>query len=263
MFENPSTFWGVPNLNLLGQVGTGEGHAFNLVFSPTPLRPLNIDSDVPFHDRWATEVLLAYDAHDGSLELDTTGPSGGAMTVYEIEANSNFFAADAFHPIFGTVFEADGRHLTETGFGGIPEGVYNLGPVLPPDLSWDQLDTMLNVAFHRPSRTQWLDRRERRGCRHEHQRRAGVPPLYYDRATGNLTMDVTEVPGGVISGYSLRSNSDEMFLPQNYTPFLNTVFTSARGGDVGESNFAGVPAGVYSVGDVLPANFTEEELRSV
>ncbi len=89
------------------------------------------------------------------------------------------------------------------------------------------------------------------------------PPLYYDRATGNLTMDVTEVPGGVISGYNLRSNFDEMFLPQNYTPFLNTVFTSASGGEVGEVNFAGVPAGVYSVGDVLPANFTEEELRSV
>ncbi len=146
MFENPSTFWGVPNLNLLGQVGTGEGHAFNLVFSPTPLRPLNIDSDVPFHDRWATEVSLAYDARDGSLELDTTGPSGGAMTVYEIQANNNFFEANAFQPVFGTVFEADGRHLSETGFGGIPEGVYNLGPVLPPDLSLEQLDTMLNVA---------------------------------------------------------------------------------------------------------------------
>lgn len=93
------------------------------------------------------------------------------------------------------------------------------------------------------------------------QARRGVDlPAYYDVETGNLTIDTTNVIGGVSIGYVI---SPGVFRPENFTPFMNTPFINASNRSVGESNFQGVPGGVYSLGDILLPGLTEQELIDI
>ncbi len=84
-------------------------------------------------------------------------------------------------------------------------------------------------------------------------------PLYYDVRTGNVTVDATEVNGGVFTGYGLRIPFDG-FLIENWTPFMNTFFADGTSRGFGESSFSGVSPGVYSLGNVISAGLSEEEL---
>ncbi len=92
-------------------------------------------------------------------------------------------------------------------------------------------------------------------------------PLYYDPATGNLTLDATEVPTGQIYGYSMElaplgfdpvAAGMPQFRPDNFTPFLETLWSGADDYSAGEVNFNGIPAGVYSLGDLLPPGLERE-----
>ena len=84
-------------------------------------------------------------------------------------------------------------------------------------------------------------------------------PLYYDVRTGNVTVDTTEVTGGVLTGYVLTVPFDG-FIVDNFTPFMDTFFFTANERVVGESQFSGISPGVYSLGNVIPAGLLEEEL---
>lgn len=84
-------------------------------------------------------------------------------------------------------------------------------------------------------------------------------PLYYDVRTGNLTVDTTNVTGGVLTAYAFGIPFDG-FIVDNFTPFMDTFFFTATERVVGESHFSGIPPGVYSLGDVIPAGLLEEEL---
>ncbi len=98
-------------------------------------------------------------------------------------------------------------------------------------------------------------------------------PLYYDPATGNLTIDATDLPGGRFSGYTLDFNYDgfgpfdpaeaglQPIRADEYTPFMSTFWFSTTEWSLGESKISGsgVPAGVYSIGNVLPAGLTRDE----
>ena len=89
-------------------------------------------------------------------------------------------------------------------------------------------------------------------------------PLYYDVNTGNATIDLTNVFGGETAGYAISwSTCDEpciAFRPENHTPFMGGVFVGSLTDSIGENNFSGVPAGVYSLGDVFPVALSEQEL---
>lgn len=91
-------------------------------------------------------------------------------------------------------------------------------------------------------------------------------PFYYDAATGNATVDLTNVFGGESAGYGFGYSAAVCESPcvplraENHTPFMGGAFTQSTAALVGESNFAGVSAGVYSLGDILPIGLTEQEL---
>jgi hypothetical protein len=84
-------------------------------------------------------------------------------------------------------------------------------------------------------------------------------PLYYDVRTGNVTVDTTNVIGGVLTGYFFQIPFDG-FLFDNYTPFMDSFFVDRTERVLGESNLSGISPGVYSLGNVVPAALSEEEL---
>ena len=87
-------------------------------------------------------------------------------------------------------------------------------------------------------------------------------PLFYDAASGNVTIDTTNVFGGELAGWAwvVPCEPCDAFIVDEFTPFMNSAFASARGHSIGESNFSGTPGGVYSLGNVLPQGLTEAEL---
>lgn len=84
-------------------------------------------------------------------------------------------------------------------------------------------------------------------------------PLYYDFRNGNVTVDTTEVHGSSMIGYGFRVPFDG-FLIENWTPFMDTFFISGTEREFGETNMGGISPGVYSLGNVIPAGLSEEEL---
>ena len=92
-------------------------------------------------------------------------------------------------------------------------------------------------------------------------------PLYYDSVTGNATVDLTNVTDGTTAGYTLSvasicNDPCAAFRPENHTPFMGSTFVTANADTIGESNFSGVPGGVYSLGNVFPINLSEAELTA-
>ena len=96
-------------------------------------------------------------------------------------------------------------------------------------------------------------------------------PLYYDVRTGNVTIDTTNVFGGVLLSYSFKLPPDGYRHPEfglldlsyrheNLTPFMDTFFTSTFPKQIGE-NGSGIAPGVYSLGNVLPADLDEQEFQ--
>jgi hypothetical protein len=77
--------------------------------------------------------------------------------------------------------------------------------------------------------------------------------------TGNVTIDTTTVDA--FGGYGFEIPFDG-FIPENFTPFANSLFVSAKSDQLGETNFRGITPGVYSLGNVLPASLTPDELAA-
>ena len=85
-------------------------------------------------------------------------------------------------------------------------------------------------------------------------------PAYYDVATGNLTIDTTNVFEGESIGYGLQWWGTP-FRPENHTPFMDTFFVTSTRGSIGEVNLdSPAPGGVYSLGNILPIGLSEQEL---
>ena len=85
-------------------------------------------------------------------------------------------------------------------------------------------------------------------------------PLYYDVRTGNVTIDLTNVSGGTSIAYRFATINGQL-RPENHTPFTGSSFGSATSREIGETNFAGFPGDVYSVGNIFPDGLTIEELE--
>ncbi len=118
-------------------IGTGTYHVFEPFYSPSPYPALN-DGTVgpPIIDDWAVAARLTYNAATGDLILDSTGELGGTLWSYSLYFNDDMVDVDSFRAVSeGLAPLVDTRAIVEVGFNGIPEGVYNLGPVLPEGLS--------------------------------------------------------------------------------------------------------------------------------
>ncbi len=104
-------------------------------------------------------------------------------------------------------------------------------------------------------------------------------PLYYDPTNGNVTLDVSTIPTGRLGGYVVSLDPDgssldsdgnvveeipydlDGFAIDNFTPFMGTVFYQAKPAAVGETRIEGngIPAGVYSLGNILPVGLSPED----
>ena len=94
--------------------------------------------------------------------------------------------------------------------------------------------------------------------------RLGSLPLYYDARDGNVTIDTTDVAGGVFFAYIITAPPC-CSLPlrhENHTPFMNTTFVDSNPDTIGETNFQELEGGVYSLGAIFPSGLTEDELLS-
>lgn len=92
---------------------------------------------------------------------------------------------------------------------------------------------------------------------------AVVAPIFYDPSTGNLTMDVTNAPGGVMGGYSLKSPGG-LFISSSHTRFVDTQVFTTLPTEIGEAQpFGNLAPGVYSAGNVLPTGMSETQVLDV
>lgn len=125
-----------PYLHHASGIGTGTYYVFEPFYSPSPFPPLN-DPTVgpPVIDNWAEMARLTYNAATGDLILDTTGENGGTLWSYWLYFNEDIVAVDSFSAITELAPLAESRAISEISVNGIPEGVYDLGPVLPEGLS--------------------------------------------------------------------------------------------------------------------------------
>ncbi len=131
-------------------ISTSMYQLFEPFYSPSPHPALN-DPTVgpPTSDNWAEAARLTYNAATGHLMLDSTGEQGGTLWSYTLYFNDDIVDVSSF----SAVTEDPGRVLkpgaiVEVGFSGIPEGVYDLGPVLPEGLSQAAfLDTIHRARF--------------------------------------------------------------------------------------------------------------------
>ena len=92
-------------------------------------------------------------------------------------------------------------------------------------------------------------------------------PLYYDVATGNVTVDTTNISGGEFVGYFFAHPSASRFdfLPENHTPFMPTLLgPTSTHRSIQELSWPNDPLepGVYSIGNILPAGLSRDELMA-
>lgn len=71
-------------------------------------------------------------------------------------------------------------------------------------------------------------------------------PLYYDVATGNATIDLTNVSGGITAAH-----------------IADTGSTSLRSDQIVEVSWEGIPSGNHVLGPILPSGLSLAELLNV
>ena len=131
---------------VLGPLGSRTFHLLQPIYSPSPYPAINVEGVLEV-DRWAQEVSLVYDSGSGHLTLDTQGANGGAIWSYQILLNDTAFRVEDFDPITEELSSVvDASSITETAFGAILEGVYDLGPVLPIGMSGAQFSSTIRRA---------------------------------------------------------------------------------------------------------------------
>ena len=135
----------------IGALGSQTYNPFTPIYAPSPFPALNSGGGVidPGERRWAVEASLWYDPGNGGLTLDTTGPNGGLIWSYQIEFADELIDPNAVQlATDGLLAEVDASSIIEIGSSGIQEGVYRLGNILPPDLSFNDLsDIVTRAAF--------------------------------------------------------------------------------------------------------------------
>ena len=85
--------------------------------------------------------------------------------------------------------------------------------------------------------------------------------LGYNAATGELTLDSQGESGGTIWSYEV-SLLDDLFDVDAFRPVGDGSTASIRPRTINEFGVTGIPAGVYSLGSVLPSELTKDELTS-
>ena len=124
-----------------GRPGTSKFFPFEIDFGQPTGIPIN-DPDLPrLQSAWAESVALRYFAPTGELTLDTTGAQGGYIS--HLVLMGDFLADQAVSPGFD-VWEATDELIY--GLGLLDHGVYELGALLEPGLSPEELTDALSQS---------------------------------------------------------------------------------------------------------------------
>ncbi|REJ67885.1 MAG: hypothetical protein DWQ31_09940 [Planctomycetota bacterium] len=145
--EAAAYFSGNDAFNLwVGQLGT-PGNSFSMIYGPSPLPPINVGNPPTLPASWATEATLTYDTLVGSLELDTTGPNGGAIVGFVLDSATGAFQSSGYTQADPASFaSATATEIFEANQGGIAEGTYDLGPVMATGMTLADVEQVLSSS---------------------------------------------------------------------------------------------------------------------
>ncbi len=242
-----------------------------------------------------------YDVGSGNLTIDTTEVIGGFSIGYTLQfwRPDFLFRPENFTPFMDTFWmDATRGSIGEVNLESpAPGGVYSLGDILPIGMTEQELTD----AFFGPD--QWglpaggpysgraynVSGGLGQGTHHVlkpiyspspfpalngdgdttplFEKWADEVTLEYAATTGELVLDSSGENGGAIWSYRLKLN-EPLFDVEEFTPIIdatsmqrqNSVSDSQK---IVEAGFSGIPMGVYSLGNVLPAGLEEDELSSL
>lgn len=105
---------------------------------------------------WATAhgteaADLIYDRATGDVVLDQSEAAGGVIVNFVLQSDGAFRAPGvASFPYTGQLItdQVDEISQTDPLLAGLPENPFSLGPILPPGLSLDQLESVLSLRVY-------------------------------------------------------------------------------------------------------------------
>lgn len=249
----------------------------------------------------SAQLVFYYDPDTGNVAFDTAGFGEGRISSYRLRlfpGEADFrFRPENHTAVMSTTFkEVDELAIGELSFSTRVGGYLTLGDILPPNLSEAQWLSLNHDEAH--ARETWyqqengpvagawlysdfgsstgaltgevaefvygqLDRPfDNTGDLLDPDKLdwATAATLVYDPATGELTVDTSRGEGaGYISWFILES--DGKFSPENFTPWIESPFTTATSEVIGFAADAMEP-GVYSAGRILAPGMTLNEVRA-
>ena len=94
---------------------------------------------------WATAATLGYDSRTGNIWIDTRGDDGGYVSMYMLETDAGFAAAQHRPIEDGPFTESSSNRLFEA-FNVVEPGKYRLGRVLPQGLTQNEFEQFFTEA---------------------------------------------------------------------------------------------------------------------
>ncbi len=235
-----------------------------------------------------------YDASSGNLTINTTNVHEGTFLGYVLDAlGDGEFRSENHTPIMNApgFVTANNNKVGEANFDGVDGGVYSLGEILPPGLSFEELrDTYFGVdVFGRPGIPSnrevnyYVTGPAGSGIHHllspifspsphvpindetmgptSVDRWATEVSLRYNLLDGTLAIDSTGENGGAIISYSIQLTSPSFDI-ESFQP-IGTLQPVATADNIAEVVFTGIDEGIHSLGPILPTGLTTEEVSAL
>jgi len=209
---------------------------------------------------------LIYDAYTGNVKVDASQAADGVVTSFQLETpTGTFIPANYIGPTggtFGGIYEnvttsvIGDSDLTFTGFSG----VHDFGNICPAGLEQAQWQAYLTTAVYtglpgtgqQQFSLQFIP--------------SPVAELIYDPVTGNVRLDASAGPDGVVTSFQLETPAGT-FVPANYIGLtggtFGGIYENVTASVIGDSDlsFAGF-SGVHNFGNIFPAGMDQAQLYS-
>ena len=243
-------------------------------------------------------LAFYYDPETGNVAFDTSGVPGDSIWLYGLWLNDEI-AGFNFNPdaqvrlTLGSIETPTPTYVAEASLSERFGGYLTIGDILPTGLTSEQWSSLNNWYYSVDSLQElatlpgyWIasyrDESDDSQRIEEAEFVYGQPDrpyenrwdlvdpddldwataatLVYDPATGELVIDTARGEGGGhISWFILESEGG--FLPENFTPWIDSPFTSATTDLIGFAADA-VEPGRYSAGRILAPGLTLDEVES-
>ena len=95
---------------------------------------------------WANEATLLYKPSGGDVILDTTGPNGGYVSAFSLTSPHENQFENFISPAAASRLQVDSNGIAFFAESPLAAGIYNLGSLLPHDLSESDVATFFDRA---------------------------------------------------------------------------------------------------------------------